>query len=265
MKDSLITGSVAMYHWFPDSRVPKDIDVITRADLKSSNPIECSVDSQWNRIAPTILAINVNHTFVDPNILYTIKVSHAHWDVKWKKTMLDIEFLGSKGCVLNRALYSELFSVWEEIHGKKKVNLNMGLDSFFNKHVKRKYVHDDLHKLVAFYEEPLYTRFAKNENTAMSCEIKWNALSYSDQCKAALEEIIVIAIERYNLTLESSFVDALKAINGAYFKLVTSMTTGWFALFLILNHLELLKENKETCLRQLTKSLLNLSQLRTLY
>lgn len=225
----LIFGSRAAKHWYPDFREPKrDTDYITGETLQSNRENEYHwVSSFWY-----VIENNKDTTYVDPNFLYTIKVSHAAWDIHWDKTMLDIMFLQKKGCQLDTTLYSMLVSEWEVIHGKKKVNLNKDNYDLFNDAVNRKYDHDELHTKLAFYDRPLHERIRFSESNALPSKALFEQLSIDDQLKCALEEIYVVATERFVISkgypIQHAKTKALK-------QLITSMTKGWFNLFLIVN------------------------------
>ncbi len=255
----LIIGSTATYHWFKDARKPFDIDLLTPAKITTSDVKSCFVDSQWNDVAEEIIATSTDKVFADPDILFTLKVSHAHWDVKWDKTMFDIDFLKRKGAGLNYDLYHKLVQVWEVVHGKKRVNLNQPLSEFFNDAVKREYDHEYLHELVAFYNRPLHERLRPDLKTAWCSQELFDQLSFEDQCKTALEEMMATAIERGRLTYGCKRSQIMIEMSKAHFRLCTSMTKGWFARFLILNRHTLLSENKEKWIPQMNRALLALS------
>lgn len=255
----LIIGSVATYHWFPDARAPKDIDLLTPATIKTNNSQICFVDTQWHDAAEYLISINNDPVFADPDVLFTLKVSHAHWDVKWQKTMYDIEFLRRKGCSLNMELYDKLFKVWTQVHGKKRVNMAQNMDTFFKDAVVREYDHEYLHELVAFYDRPLHERLRPDHGTAWCSRELFESFSYDDQCKTALEEMMATAIERSRLKLDMRQSQKMAAMSKAHFKLCTSMTTGWFARFLILNHVELLHTRRNAWLPTMNKALSALS------
>lgn len=262
MSNWRIIGSTAMYHWFPQGindlkqRYPKDIDLLTPAKISGNS--KCIIDAQWHDAAQYLIDINKDKIFLDPDLLFTLKVSHAHWDIKWDKTLWDIYFLKQAGCKLNFEAYKLLFKVWENIHGKKKVYLNQDNDTFFTDAVNRKIDHDKLHEIVAFGSQPMHTLIRKDLSSALCSEELFNNLPFEDQCKTALEEIIVIAIERNRLDINSKQLEINKAINHAHKSLVTTMTTGWFARFLIINHYELIIERKHLWKTQISQALKNL-------
>lgn len=261
MKNWLIIGSVAARHWFPDARDPSDIDLLTPLTFTGSKRDICIVETQWHDVAQFIIDRNVDSVFADPNVLFTLKVSHAEWDIKWEKTMFDVKFFKDHGCQLDEELYAKLIPVWKEIHGKKRVNMAQSMETFFSDAVKREYNHEDLHELVAFHEHPLHEELRPDHGTAWCDRTKFEAMDFERQCEVALEEIMATAIERFSLTVESKTVPILQAVHKVYFKLCTSMTTGWFAKFLILNRYELLFERREKWMIHLKTSLQNLQNL----
>jgi hypothetical protein len=233
----LIFGSRAAKHWFSDFRDPKrDMDLICPG--KHQTIANC--EFHWVPSFQYVLDRNVGSTHVDPDFLYTIKVSHAAWDIHWDKTMHDILFFQKKGCKLDKELYGMLVKEWEQIHGKKRVNLNKPNDYFFDDAVKRKYDHDSLHNLFAFYDEPLHNKIRPDLSKAMVSEEMFQSLSSEDQLKCALEEIYVVATERYleKYPLKIAKIKATK-------NLVTSMTKGFFNLYLIQNFDKILASNNE--------------------
>lgn len=162
----LLIGSVAAKHWWPEFRAPKDIDILTPAKICAGDSQVCFVETSWNEAAELVLDTNFDSTFLDADLLYTLKVSHAEWDIKWDKTMSDIEFMRRKGCKLVTPVYRALFEAWKGEHGRKKVNMTKPMSTFFNDAVKREHDHEMLHELVAFYERPLHERLRPDHGTA---------------------------------------------------------------------------------------------------
>ncbi len=249
MAKFLITGSVAMHHWYPIIKSkPKDIDIITESGivLSSSVPSRLGIESHSNPVFSKILKINKDPVFVDRDILYTIKLSHAQWNIKWEKTINDILFFESNDDLdLNQELYDELVAYWTTVHGPKRVNLNMSNDQFFTDAVRRKIDHDILHQMVAIYDEPMHTLIRADKSSPKPDKALWDALLYKDKMFTAIEEICVVAIERGRLTKESKQSEILIAIMAAYKSLVTTMTKGWFCDFLLMHALCLLRYEKD--------------------
>jgi hypothetical protein len=255
----LIIGSVAAKHHFPDFRDPGDIDVLTPAKIECLNPTKCLVDTSWHNAAQYMMDINTCKTFLDKDLLYTLKVSHASYNIKWKKTMFDINFFKQKGCKLNYKVLRDLENVWLEIHGKKPINLNQKVDDFFTDKVDRIYNHEWLHEQVAFYDRPLHESIRPDLTKAWCSQELFVNLTAEQQFEICLEEIIVTAIERRKLTLASTKIEILSAVNYAYYKLCTTMTKGWFSLFLILNEKELLIDRREKWHSNLVRTLNKIS------
>lgn len=255
MSKWLIIGSTAAYHWFGDKlRKPKDIDLLTPVSVKTADANICFIDTQWHDVADRIIEKNSNPVFADADILYTLKVSHAEWDIHWDKTMYDIHMLKELGAKLDEEIYDLLIPVWKQIHKKKNVNLNKPVKEFFTDHVKREYDHEYLHELVSFYDRPLHERIRKDLNSVSVSKELFYQLDEHDQYLVALEELMVTAIERGNLNYKSSKLDIVRAVNVAYKQLVTSMTTGWFAEFLIINHYHLIGSMKKLWMQKLMNS-----------
>jgi hypothetical protein len=251
-----IIGSTALYHWYPDfPRIPLDIDLLTPAKIAGSDSKICIVDSHWHDAAEELISFNSDPVFLDPDLLLTMKVSHAQWDIKWNKTMWDINFLLSKGCKINEVAFKSLFDAWSKIHGSKKVNMSQDMDAFFDDAVFRKYDHEKLHELIAFNDRPMHEHIRPDLTRAWCSHDLFLGLSPEDQINCALEEILVIAIERNHLTHTSKNSDKMRAVSRAYFQLITSMTTGWFTRFLILNHINIIFTRKTQWMKQLNNTL----------
>jgi hypothetical protein len=228
----LIYGSQAIKHWYPDyDREPRDTDIITDdvSFLNNSSPNR-KEEFYWTN-AFEYLIYNKDNKYVDPNLLYTIKVSHAAWDINWTKTMKDIEFLQSKGCKLDTEFYNLLYSDWEKLHGKKKVKMDVENKEFFTETITRKYNHEELHKHFMFYDRPLNERIRPDLNSPLCSKKMWNKLHYVNKIKCALEEIFVLATERYIVNGVPSKTARVKTLK----QMITSSTSGWFNLFLVEN------------------------------
>lgn len=237
----LIIGSVAMYHWFKDARQPKDIDLLSSV-VNKQLPV---LDSQWHDVAQKIIQSSNDKVFADPNILYTLKVSHAQWDINWEKTLYDVVFLKQKGCSLLPDIHAELVSLWETIHGKKSVKMNESVDEFFKKYVVRKFNHEKVHESVAYYNTPMHERIRPDLSNVWCSSDMFFKLPLEMQHATGKEELLVTAIERFNLTSKSTKTQCLVALQKAYKLLCTSMTKGWFALFLIENYKEIFLDSKQ--------------------
>lgn len=230
----ILVGSTAAYQHFPDfPRKPKDIDMI------GPDVMPEGTDIHWHPDLQALVDTNPGGV-ASPDVLYTLKISHSFWDVHWEKTMFDIIFFQSKGCKLDYELYQKLYKVWEELHGKKKVNLEATPEEFFNGNIHRIYVHDSIHHSVAYHNRPLFEAILRDDSDVAVDKSKFDALSISDKMNLVREEVYATALERqlipsdYNGSPRAAYAQAIKA-------LVTRMSKGWFPLFIIENWIELRK------------------------
>ena len=106
----IIIGSTAIKFWYPDfKREPKDLDLI----LYEGEEIPKEFLEKYNKIEtlsnPILLQFCKNNLFqispyLNPDILYTLKMSHMFWDINWEKHMFDI--LDLNGLVKDAHNYS---------------------------------------------------------------------------------------------------------------------------------------------------------------
>src|SRR4051812_35442577 len=161
----LIIGSTAMYREIPDFRDPKDLDVFARPDDPSLE-LHKPKDVFWH---PALAHTQLDRTdFASMNEMYTIKVSHSYWELKngsWDKHMADIVALKKNGATLDLELHKILYRIWEDTHGKKKMNLAQAAGDFFDDAVTRIYDHDSIHRSVAYDERPIYELILKDGET----------------------------------------------------------------------------------------------------
>jgi hypothetical protein len=227
---SLIIGSTAIKHWYPDfKREPKDLDLIDTETYMSTKGVE----RLWIHQFQELLDINIDDRYLDPNSLLTLKLSHLGWDILWEKHVADVEFLFSKGCMVDRGLYERLVEGWIRKHGKKWASLK-GKDSttFFEDAVARKYNHDSIHEIVAIYDKPLYEQLI---HEGVQCSEKgFEKLSYEDKIYLVKEEVWVTALERYLIPNDFKY-SATLAYQQALKKLATTMSSGLFKFFILSN------------------------------
>lgn len=261
----LIYGSTAIKCFFPHyNREPHDLDIITETDNKFAIEIQDlkRIEQYYLPEFEYIFKNNKDNLYVDPDFLYTIKISHLSWDINWDKHMRSAIFLEENGAKLDKELYDYLMPAWARIHGKKSVKMNVNNSEFFKSSIYRKFNHEFLHEQFAFYERPLNERIRKDLNSPLCSEELWNLLSDDDKIKCALEEIYVLAAERYIFVQEP---DKSWKIDHAVVKtlknMITSTTSGWFNLFLKLNF-NLLRTSKPEHIINKIKELNNLKDLK---
>lgn len=233
---NLIIGSTAMQYLVESPRTPKDIDLFT----DHPELWDTGTDAFWHPKFKEYWDGEDRYATLDE--LYTIKVSHSYWELKngtWDKHMYDIVQLKNAGAALDLELHKTLYGVWEETHGRKKVDLNMTKDAFFTDAVKRVYDHDSLHASVAYGDKPIYENmFVDGQEITMDMN-KIKASPFEIQVKLFREEVYATALERwvvpsgYTVSSRLAYARALK-------KTITSLTKGWSSTFIV-DHYEIFR------------------------
>lgn len=220
----ILIGSRAIKHWFPDfPREPRDWDyIVGEMPAMRQKNTEYHLNPFLDVWGGPVLSADV---------LYTLKISHLFWDIKWKKHMFDIQFLRQKGCKLMPALFRVLYNHWQTVHGENyRSNLELDAKDFFNNALK-KYDHDYLHTLIN--PEPMYKKVLKKGAEVAVDEKKFQALSHADKLALVREEIYVMAYERLaGREYRIAYSWMLK-------KFIISHAPIYEALFIIENFIEL--------------------------
>lgn len=242
----MIIGSTAIEYWFPDfPREPKDLDfvVYNKKDI-SKELLEIQSNKKVETLENSVLLNWVNQPVCPKNELYTLKISHCFWDLEngsWNKHIWDVQWLKEKGCKFIPELFYELFEYWENLHGKRKTsNLEMSAKEFFNNAVNFPIEHDYLHTLLIQHEYfdnqnlPMYVKILKDGAEVEVDEEKFNKLTEKEKFNLVIEEVMVMALERYgDLYYKKAFGRMLK-------KFIISHAPIWEATWIVQNHKELL-------------------------
>ena len=158
---NIIIGSAALAYFGLNKKAPVDIDVWTDDDSFEKDGIMdvCKIPTN------ILLLVDQVDGYATPDSIYTIKLSHAVYDIHWQKTKLDILFLKHHGCKPLQELYEALKVHWKSVHGGKDfLSLNKSKEDFFTDNVEYKFPHDDLHKLVSYPNSPMYTNCLKDNH-----------------------------------------------------------------------------------------------------
>lgn len=222
----LIYGSTALRRWFPDlPREPNDIDLLSPDTIAGA-------DTHWDNRLSKFISNNEDMLYLDADKLLTLKISHLPWELKnnsWWKHLRDVTFMLKKGVQPDLSYLPTLHEIWSERYGSKKhINLNKPEAEFFTTKVKRYIPHEELH--LRLTPTPAYLQFKCSDKVAFDSK-KWATGKHEDKINCAVEESMVLALER-NLT---------SGING-FKHLVTKCSTGDFNLFCILNAEDILNE-----------------------
>ncbi len=236
MERKLLIGSRAIQYWFPDFEVKptSDFDYLT-TDKKGMNG-----NIEWHQI-PFLLELNTHPEVLDPDLLYTLKMSHlVGWDIKWDRHMFMLQFLIKKGCTLNNDLFDSLYQYWNTVHGKnKRSDLQMSAEDFFDNAVKCEHDHDYLHTVLIKHPHfkgqtlPTYTKILIGE-VEVSEEL-FNTLSHTEKYNLVFEECAVMATERmFHSNYKVNYHKMLK-------KFLMNHAPMWEAKWIISNWVELHK------------------------
>jgi hypothetical protein len=191
-----LIGSQAMKIHFPDAREPKDWDYYS--DKPTRVQTEPELAGKYDVFVDPRLAEWPWGAVATPDELYTMKISHGYWDINgtWDKHAADIVFLQRKGCKLIPELHDLLKDIWAGRYKKNPISLDKSADAFFTDHVVKKFVHDTVHKSIAYRHRPWYLEYLKEGSEVLVDNKKFWALPEADQLQALREEFYVIALER---------------------------------------------------------------------
>ena len=234
-------GSSALKIWVPTyNHQPRDIDVVS--DVPLSDKFEYHAHTLLDNyllekyVSDKIITID-NHKLHVLSLkgLQLVKRSHLWRDLSFGKhiTMYhkhlgiksfnedDVKFLKHRTELTHKA-----FDKWKSPSLKKTV------EEFFDDYVTKKYDHDYLHELFAYYDKPLYTRLQNQDGSVWCDEDKWKYLSLPDKIKCVAEETQVIAAERFLIRKDWKYSSKI-AYFHALEKVCTTLTSGWFRDFAI--------------------------------
>jgi len=232
-KMQVIIGTSALNHFNVSPRTPKDLDVFVSSSIESKD--------DWHIIPEELLVmIPQQDGYATPDAVYTLKMSHAAWDIHWEKTAKDICFL-SNFCTLIPDLYWAFHNYWKTVHGGKDfLSLKKNKDEFFTDNVTYYYDHDWLHEVVARPLVPAYKSALADSEDVMIDKVKFFNLPKNEQLRMFREEIKVIALERW--CIPSGFkIHPYTAYYYSVKKTITNLTKNWATLFILENLKEIFK------------------------
>lgn len=262
---------------FTDSREPADLDLVvpydkidevaakygvikTRDDqfvtvhqFDSQKKVEMFVASPGNAMWMYLERYNAfdGEHFIDTHGLYSLKKSHIHMPMKFEKHIRDY-------CLLHNAIGGK--DLMPEITKQNNLDikarlkrkyespsLNKSVKDFFAQSeglVPSWFIHDDIHRVMAHYEKPLYERMQNDLSQAWCEEDLWNKFSFEDKCKCVLEEAYVIALERRIIPVlyggVKEYFSPLAALNWSMMRVCTTLTSGWFRSFATANFIDIM-------------------------
>lgn len=220
-----------------------DIDDGTARDIYNLNQKNTKV--YYNE------AINAHYVLADLLHLALIKRSHLTVANHWRKHVEDyyaiksfLDGVGYRQPTAEEIKILEARVLEVDRNYPSRVNLNMENDAFFDRSAKigRVYEHDEIHKVVAYYDVPLFEKIKTDPKKAMTNKkIFFTQLSLEDRLRTVREECYVIALERY--LIPANVFDDKEKIQEAYLsaleKICTTLTKGHFREFAINHYPEL--------------------------
>ncbi len=195
--------------------------------------------------------LNCEVKVAPPAVLLAIKRSHLEFQIHWTKNIQDYHWL--KNCfspIVFSNIYEKLWNMskartkeTQAWYKKPKIDLDMSNEDFFKKSQKslgRIYNHDDIHKVVMFYDEPMYMKIKEDQTKAKCSKKLFFKLSQEDRIKCVQEEAMVIALERVIIPALEKDPKAIMLGDYVYetaiMRICTTLTKGWFRDFTIENY-----------------------------
>jgi len=173
--------------------------------------------------------------------LYAIKRSHAHRALSFAKTIIHLHKLKDL-LLLPLSARCERFlkdrtELTKEKWGDRTPSLNKTNEDFFDDYVKKEYVHDDIHKVVAFGNVPVYEKMKRDFSVAKCERDMWDKLEHFEKIQCVQEEAMVIALERFMIPkgMETVNGNGKHSFYKALEKVCTTLTGGFFRDFAIDN------------------------------
>lgn len=266
-----LCGSQALKHWsFSPYDDDKDYDIIASEEELNKHDLSFSGRDQFKHGKIEFIDIkllnneklckspyksyrsvsveNFNCVVIRPTALYIMKRSHLFRPLKFARHITEFQKIKNLECYLFKddlAVLRERISLTKKKYGDKVPKLNKTNDEFFDDSVTKYYVHDDLHKIVAYNPyNPIYERLKVNKELAMCEKDLWYKLSHEDKVNCVREEGYVIALERFIIPkIESGekHMSPEMAFDKSLEKICTTLCSGYFRDFAIDNWSEIRK------------------------
>lgn len=250
---NLLIGSRALEYWSKDFKARNDSDwdiisankIIDNTKLIEHHAFDITGNYDIiNYASEQFIEIAGNRIYiVNPIGLAIIKRSHLWRDRSFNKHITQYH----KHLVNYRPLFTNLdesildkrTKLTMSAYPQVNPNLMQSIDDFFDDAVDKKYDHDYLHELIAYYDEPLYKKMQKDFSLAWCDKDLWYTFTHEQKLKCIAEEAYVIAIERFLVSSDWN-TPAKLAYFKALDKICTTLCSGWFRDYAIDNYPEIL-------------------------
>lgn len=184
-------------------------------------------------------AFGIGQEFLLPHldVLYMLKMSHRYRkdSPHFLKTMRDIQHMRKLG-----ANIPDRYTEWlkwreKETYVNTLPKLNQSKKDFFDNSANIYTLdHDSIHEAVKHLERPAYEYFKPDTAEVMTSKELFFKCSEEVRFYAALEEVMVLSIERSIHPFEHT--SYRWAFDMAHMKLSTSISSGWFREFVWENY-----------------------------
>lgn len=184
--------------------------------------------------------------------LYSIKLSHIYYhDESVPRFLKHASDISKMRKILGKDKHFEFTKRrrkhMEKVRGPLKTPTLKGKTKgdFFDDNVVKPYVHDDIHRVVAHKELPMYS-YMQEEGSEVECSKElWSKFSTEDKAKTVLEESYVIACERLLIPVFTGASRKLvlpdDAFKWAYMRVSTTLCSGFFRAFAARHHDEIME------------------------
>jgi hypothetical protein len=291
----LIVGSKALNYHFPNyKREVNDIDVIGTNDninylinslspekVRQTDEITTLINIKCNDFFNTknVEILNADNSealkeyikyesggdglrYASPEVLLSLKKSHIHFPIKFSKHIVDYNFLLEN---LKEDKLKDItklnFKETEKRVGKLKTpSLKKSTMNFFGQsegYVKYFYIHDDIHRVMAHYDKPIYEDMQVDSKSAWCEKDMWDSFSFEKKSKCVLEEAYVIALERRIIPMLNGcgeVVTSKKAFEWSLMRICTTLCSGWFRQFATDNYVKILEYYNPNYVQKFLKS-----------
>lgn len=241
-----------------DVKVNYEIEIVIESDNESSNNLLFLNLSETVLIDETYKGfLGEEFKIMNSRFLGLTKKSHITYPIHFEKNMIDLQFIMKYE---NTQFKSSDLSEVESLYLKRRIEetklrvpqntpkLNVSTDDFFSSKlpVNAYFVHDDLHRLMAHRDKPIF-EMMQRDNTKAWCEKDmFFKLPFEYRLEAVIEEAYVISMERYIIPqfgkdLNNHFICFKKAVQ----RICTTLTSGWFREFALENYNSILNKYDE--------------------
>ena len=181
-----------------------------------------------------------------PTGLLIMKRSHLFRPIKFPRHIMEFQKIRIRTPKLQKkdlSILRERIRLTKQKFGDRVPKLNKTNEEFFDDKVTKYYVHDELHKILAYdHGSPIYERLKVDSGLAKCEKDLWYKLSHEDKVNCVREEGYVIALERFIIPkLESGekHMPQNMAFDLALEKICTTLCSGFFRDFAIDNWQEI--------------------------